>query len=111
MTTITESLKDRVYRQLECDDEAEFKQIMHDVQRGGADSGWHGFVYYYETSAFYDENEDAIWELLEQVADELGHKHPLELIATFGGAKDVHGDDQFKNLLAWFVLEHVASQY
>jgi len=86
----------------------EFVQAMMDVARHGASGGFSGFVYYNETTDFYDKNEDDIWELLEQAADSIGEKHPLALIATFSGAKDVHGDNQFKNLLAWFALEEVA---
>lgn len=73
----------------------------------GADTGWAGFSYYKDTGEFYEKYEDAIWELLEQQAEDMGEKHPLALIAAFKGAQDVHGADQFENLLAWFALEEV----
>lgn len=73
----------------------------------GADAGWAGFSYYEDTGEFYEKYEDAIWELLEENAESMGEKHPLALIATFKGAQDVHGADQFENLLAWFALEEV----
>jgi hypothetical protein len=88
--------------------DGEYVQTMMEVCRHGASGGFGGFTYYTETSAFYNANEDDIWELLEQAAEGAGEKHPLALIATFQGAQDVHGDNQFKNLLAWFALEEVA---
>lgn len=81
---------------------------LRDVANHGASGGFPGFMYYKDTMEFYDKNEDAIWELLEENADSLGEKNPLALIATFQGAKDVHDDASFKNLLAWFALEEAA---
>lgn len=86
----------------------EAEETLRDVARGGADAGWPGFSYYRDTEKWYDEYEDVIWEMLEEDADGMGVKSPLELIATFGGAKDVHNDAQFKNLLVWYALERVA---
>lgn len=77
-----------------------------DAGRHGADAGWGNFTYYSDTVAFYDKNEDLIWELVNEMADDFGQK-PMELVASFGGAKDIYGSDQFKNLLSWFALEEV----
>lgn len=75
------------------------------VASHSADAGWPGFTYYKDTVEFYDKHEEDIWELLTQTAEEMGNENPLELIASFGGAKQVSDLDTFKNLLSWFALE------
>lgn len=72
----------------------------------GADTGWPGFSYTVDCVAFYRENERAIWELLEEAADQIGVK-PLELVASFGRAEMATSLDGLANLLAWFALEEV----
>jgi hypothetical protein len=76
-----------------------------DAGRHGASGGFGGFCYYTETVAFYDKNEEAIWELLYQQAE--SYNSILQFIADFDGAEHVGSGDQFKNLLAWFALEEV----
>jgi len=75
----------------------------------GADAGYPGFTYFTDTVKFYDENEELIWDILVEMADDLGET-PLNVIAGFGGAKDVVSGDSFKNLMSWFALEE-ASNY
>lgn len=72
----------------------------------GADTGWPGFTYTSDCVKFYHANERAIWELLEETADQMGMK-PLELVANFGRADMATSLDGFANLLAWFALEEV----
>lgn len=75
----------------------------------GADTGWPGLTYYSETGALYGQYEDEIWQALEDDADSQGCT-PLALIASFNGAKNVHGNDQFRNLLVWFMAERTANE-
>tara|TARA_Y100001956_G_scaffold76746_1_gene86325 strand:- start:4064 stop:4615 length:552 start_codon:yes stop_codon:yes gene_type:complete len=42
-----------------------------DVAKYGADGGWSGFIYYTETTAFYDANEELINDLLESSKNEI----------------------------------------
>lgn len=77
-----------------------------DAGRHGADAGWGGFTYYQDTTTFYRLNEGLIWSLVQENADSFGMT-PMELIASFGGAKHVYDGDQLENLLAWFALEEV----
>jgi len=74
------------------------------IQAGenGADSGWSGFAYYSDTTEFYNNNEERIWDLLESTASDLGQK-PLALVADF--RTEVHDVMDFKNVLSWFALE------
>lgn len=101
MASAIEKLYKEVRKHLD-DDE------LRDVAKRGADAGWAGFVYYNETSKFYDDNHKEIWDLLGDMADDVGSKSILELLSGFGAAGTVENDDTFKNLLAWFALEEVA---
>lgn len=40
----------------------------------------------------------------------MGAKHPLELIAGFGGAAQVNSQVQLGNLLCWYMAERVARE-
>ena len=50
------------------------------------------------------------WQMLWDSYEDFGHKNVLEMIASFGGAKDVSGMDQFKNLLCWYAIEERAHE-
>ena len=83
----------------------EDSQII-EAGQDGADTGWPGFTYTTDCVEFYRHNERAIWELLEETADQMGMR-PLELVASFGRADMATSLDGFANLLAWFALEEV----
>lgn len=78
---------------------------LRDVADHGADGGWPGFTYYRDTNEFYEKNQELIWQLLDEQADDLGEKHSLAMISGFRAARDVASDNQFRNLLAWYALE------
>lgn len=93
------------YLWLESESDAECIQTLEDVARHGADCGYVGFTLYSDTIAFYDRFERLIWEALEEDANSQG-VNVMTLIGTF---KTQPSDlDTFKNLLAWYALEHVA---
>lgn len=71
----------------------------------GADGGFNGFIYYGDTVKFYDKNEEIIWDLLRDMASDMGSKNVMELISTFGAADQIESSDTFKNALSWFALE------
>lgn len=73
----------------------------------GADAGWGGFTYTSDCVEFYNDNERAIWELAQEMADSMGHKSPVEMFSTFNRKDMLDDPDTFKNLLAWFALEEV----
>ena len=83
---------------------------FEDVTRHGAQAGFGAFIYYNDTNQFYDDNEEVIWNILEELAEDFGHSGPLEMIGSFNGSNDVFDLKTFKNLLAWFALEHVAAE-
>ena len=105
MTTFAEDLIERFGG----GDEAE--STMRDLAAHGADAGWPGLTYYRDTSAMYGDHEAEIWDALAEDADEMGLPHPLALIATFVGAGNVGNEDQFANLLCWYMAERIAREY
>ena len=78
-----------------------------DICNYGASGGVSGFIYYAETCKFYQDYKETIWDLLYDTAESMGES-VLQMIANFGGAKDVGSGDQLENLLAWFALEEAA---
>lgn len=85
------------------------KQTLKDVDEYGAEGGYPGFTYYVDTCEFYDKNEALIWEALDQLAADYGSS-AIGLLSTFKASDSVNDADTFKNMLAWFALEHVAHQ-
>lgn len=85
------------------------KDEMRDMVEHGANVGFHSITYYSDTVSLYDRFVDDIWEMLWSDAEQYGQTI-LEFIASFNGAKDVGGDEQFKNLLVWYACEKLAYQ-
>jgi hypothetical protein len=81
---------------------------LQEIAEGGLEGGISGFIYYSETCSFYDENEEEIWELLEDDADQYGYKDINSFIATFKG--DIQSLTQYKNILTWYAVERQARQ-
>jgi len=75
----------------------------------GADAGWPGFTYTRDGAEFYRTNDEAIDELLAELADDMGQT-VAELIASFTRSDMVDTRDGRDCLLAWFALEHVGRQ-
>jgi len=89
---VEEQLKDEVF-------------LLEDIVNHGCSGGVSGLIYYNETTKFHDEYENEIWDMLEEDKNNFGHKHILETISSFNGAKNVGSLTQLKNLLAWYVVE------
>lgn len=83
---------------------------LRDITERGAVVGFPGLTYYKDTVALYDKFHDEIWEALYEDAESMGHKNILEMLGTFGGAENVGTDEQFKNLLVWYMAERVATE-
>ena len=78
---------------------------LKDISTYGCSGGFHGLIYYSETTTLYQEYKDEIWENLYDDAESFGCKNIYELIAGFGGAKDVGSSDQHENLMVWYLAE------
>ncbi len=62
---------------------------FNDVANHGADCGTSGFIYYTETEAFYDANEELINSILEEDREQLGSDSIFEMISGFGRGGDL----------------------
>jgi len=85
----------------------ELFSTMADIENHGAAAGFHGFIYYHETSAFYDANAGLIWDAIQDDAEAVGQT-PIQIIAGFKSY--IYDDTSFKNVLAWYALERAASE-
>ncbi len=85
----------------------EDEQIL-EVAQHGADVGWPGFTYYKDTSAFYRENAEVIWQFLCEDAESMGSPSVFAFMAEFGQAQGVDDCTTFENLLSWYALERAA---
>ncbi len=88
---------------------ANLKDSMQDIANHGADQGYPGLTYYKETCQLYDKFKEEIWDALEEDREDMGYKNIFELIATFGRA-DAGSDEEFKNLLVWYMAERIARE-
>jgi len=115
-----------VIKQLGCRNQYSEKclSVLKDVADHGADSGFHGFIYHYETCKFYFDNRPLIIELAKEYAQDFG-TGLMEMIAGFNCLKGTDLTDEIgqalyaskndnrdnftvPNALAWFALEEVA---
>ena len=53
--------------------------LIADIAKHGCAGGVPGLTYYDETSSFYDQHEDQIWQVLRDTADAAGIKNGLQL--------------------------------
>jgi len=79
-----------------------------EIAAHGADTGWPGFTYNTEAIKFYEANEDAIFRLLYEVADEMGCENIDQLTSGFRRSDMLQDPGTRKVLLSWFALEEVA---
>lgn len=108
------------------------RENFPDIRSHGIDSGFHGFIYYYQqdgsgTVDFFKRNRKAIVELVERMADDLGES-PVGIVAKFRcveispatmrsigrclyGGRLTDDDTQVANALAWFAAEEVARAF
>ena len=100
--------------------------IAQEINDHGADCGFSGFVYYYETSAFFRRRSNEILPMLRDLAEELGQT-PAEMVSGFRCLSGVVDRDTVaavlafgrvgyndratvQNALAWFALETVSAR-
>ena len=103
---------------------SEFDQTARDVCTGGADGGFHGFIYYTDTVKFAKAHKAELIQLAKDMADDMGEKSAYALIAGFNClkmepdavAEAIHNPrsedaTNVYNALSWFALEEVARSY
>lgn len=107
----------------------EAKQSMIDIASHGINGGFHGFIYYPNTVAFFKRHRATICELVNSTADDFGES-PITMITSFNYLKNVETQDSIlrclgggplrpdpsndtlvANALTWFAAEEVARRY
>lgn len=109
-----------------------FRECAQDVTNHGIDGGFHGFIYYVDTTKFFRKNRNMIMELATEQATGFGDRGALEMIRNFNCLIDKRtrkpdfsadeiaraiyqskGDcvDIIQNALAWYAGEEVARAY
>ena len=84
--------------------------LITDVATHGCSGGTiSDLIYYKDTVKFYKDHEDEIWDELSNMAEDLGQTIPF-MISNFRGCKNVDSAETFKNLLAWWICEHIAQR-
>ena len=84
--------------------------LIKDIATHGCSGGTISELIYYEDSVkFYNDHEYEIWHELSNMADDLGETIPF-MISNFRGCKNVSDPKTFKNLLAWWICEHIATR-
>ncbi len=90
--------------------EKEERFLITDVATHGCSGGTiSDLIYHEDTVKFYNEHEYEIWDELITMSEDFGNS-PLELIASFNGGEEVSSMTSLKNLLAWWICEHIATR-
>ena len=88
--------------------EKEERFLISDVATHGCSGGTISeLIYHEDTVKFHDKHEDEIWDELITMSEDFGNS-PLELISSFNGGEEVSSMTSLKNLLAWWICEHIA---
>ena len=78
---------------------------IRDAGQYGADTGFSGFTYTADGADFYRANDHLIDGMLQEAADDFGHKSVAELVASFVRSDMTDTRDGHDCLLAWYALE------
>lgn len=118
------TLKLAVIEQLgyDSDEDQELIDLCTDITVNGIDGGYGQFVYYSDTSKFYEDNKADIIDLLKNLCEDIGEPMSRTL-ASFNCVNATETecelffmglDDEFeteiKNALAWFAAEEIARE-
>jgi hypothetical protein len=76
--------------------------LISDIAKHGCSGGVSGIIYYDETTAFHDQHEEEIWQLIDDQADDNGLKNGefLQHVTSDPGSLKI-----FKNDLVWWAVE------
>jgi hypothetical protein len=90
--------------------EKEKRFLITDVATHGCSGGTISeLIYYDDTAKFHDKHETEIWDELNNLSLDLG-EFPIEVIKNMSGSKHIDSIGQLKNLLAWWICEHIAQR-
>jgi len=107
---MNKKLVDETVEQFLLKGEKEKDFLISDVATHGCSGGTISDLIYYDDSVkFYNDHEDEIWEELSNIANDLGETIPF-MISNFRGCKNISDPKTFKNLLSWWICEHIATR-
>ena len=127
MKELTE-LQQKVIEQLGYDElDEDAAQTLKNIANYGIDGGFTGFIYYYETCKFFEDNKDLIMKQLLEDRESIGYSSLTEMLSSFKCFKGIdkyniemfliNPDDEsnedevtLKNGLTWYAAETVAYQ-
>jgi hypothetical protein len=82
--------------------------LIKDIAQNGCSGGVYGLTMYYETSEFYNQHQEEIWDELNYYAME--YKSVMEMLSDTNLGKYIVDDTTFKNSVVWFVVECIANR-
>jgi hypothetical protein len=82
--------------------------LIKDIAQNGCSGGVYGLTMYYETSEFYNQHQEEIWDELNYYAME--YKSVMDMLADTNIGKYIVDDTTFKNSVVWFVVECIANR-
>ena len=86
-------------------------EFIDDILKGGCSSGILGeFIYYADTTKFYNQFESEIFDLIEDESENSGNESTYDFMNSLIGSKGVCNIESHKNLLVWFVVERITQE-
>lgn len=83
---------------------------LRDIANHGADAGYPHITYTSDCVALHDEYQEELWDMMDEDAEEFGHKSIPEFMGTWN-RKDMLNDlDQMKNMIVWYAVEKIANE-
>jgi hypothetical protein len=76
--------------------------LISDIAKHGCSGGVSGLIYYSETSAFHDQHQEEIWQMIGDQADDAGLKNGEYLQHV---SNDPGSLRQLTNDLVWWAVE------
>jgi len=85
--------------------------FLDDIRKHGVESGIVGhLVHYNDSSAFYQQHEEEIWDMLEEDRSNSGAESILAMLGSMSWAGNVGSDVQLRGYLAWYCYEVAVHQ-
>jgi len=86
----------------------EIKASIEDILNYGCVSGCvSDLIYYKQTTVFYQEYKEEIFDLANDQAQDIGYESASDLFKHLNGANQLGSVDQEENLRAWFGFEEM----
>ena len=88
---------------------ANLAESAYDIANHGADCGFPHITYTSDCVKLFDQFQDEIWEMAVSMAEDMGCRNVMEMVAGFKRSDMLETPDTFKNLMVWFACEELAN--